>query len=74
MLLDIEVYFKIAKMISNICVKVILYTKALCVRTSFYEIISLMSMMSFLKMPKFGELVFIFVQTIVTISMIPFAK
>ena len=48
MLLDIEVYFKLAKVISNINVKLIIYTNTLGVRTGFYEIISLISVMSFL--------------------------
>ena len=49
MLLDTEMFFKLAKVIYNISVKVNVYTNALCVRTGFYEIKSLISVLSFLK-------------------------
>ena len=46
MLLDTEVLFKLAKVIYKISVKVSVFTNALCVRTGFYEIKSLISVMS----------------------------
>ena len=49
MLLDTEVFFKLAKVRYNISVKVSVYTNALCVRTGLYEIKSLLSVISFLK-------------------------
>ena len=78
MLLDTEVFFKLAKVIYNISENVSVYTNALCVRTVFYEKISLIFVVSLqkitcIKTAKIWKMVFVLVQIIVIISMIPLA-